>query len=266
MPGLMLGDRYKVQRQLGKKSGRLTLLAYDRTTDDPVIIKLLVIDDDLQPNDLKLFKREADALKLLCHPSTPQYLDYFEIDLPSDGRAMALIQSYIKGSSLAECVKQGRILREAEAKHVARETLETLIYLHQLDPPIVHRDIRPNNILLAVGSEAGKPQVFLVDFGSVKSLSSGDTALTQVGMNGYMPPEQAGGLALAVSDLYSLGATLINAMTGVHPSALQSGSLRINFESVLSLSPDLSDWLKRLTEPSLDQRWTSAREALDALG
>ena len=179
---------------------------------------------------------------------------------------MALIQSYIKGSSLAECVKQGRILSEAEAKHVARETLETLIYLHQLDPPIVHRDIRPNNILLAVGSEAGKPQVFLVDFGSVKSLSSGDTALTQVGMNGYMPPEQAGGLALAVSDLYSLGATLINAMTGVHPAALQSGSLRINFESVVNLSPDLSAWLKRLTEPSLDQRWTSAREALDALG
>ena len=266
MPVQVLGDRYKVQRQLGKKSGRWTLLAHDLTTDNPVIIKLLIIDDDLQPNDLKLFKREADALKLLSHPATPKYLGYLEIDLPSDGRAMALIQSYIKGSSLAECVKQGRILTEAEAKYVARSTLETLIYLHQLEPPIVHRDISPNHILLSTGAETGKPQVFLVGFGSVKSLSSGDTALTRVGMNGYTPPEQTGGLALTVSDLYSLGATLINAMTGIDPAALQSGSLRINFESVLSISPDLSAWLKKTTEPSLDQRWKSAREALDALG
>ena len=266
MPGQILGERYKVQRQLGKKSGRWTLLAHDLTTGDLVTIKLLVIDDNLQPNDLKLFKREADALKLLSHPATPRYLGYFETDLTSGGRAMVLIQSYIKGASLAACVKQGRFLTEAEARHVARETLKTLIYLHQLVPPIVHRDIRPNNILLSAGSEAGKPQVFLVDFGSVKSLSSGDTALTLVGMNGYTPPEQVGGLALAVSDLYSLGATLINAMTGVHPAALQSESLRIDFKSALSISPELTDWLKRITEPSLDQRWASAREALEALG
>ena len=264
-PGQILCDRYKVQRQLGEKNGRRTLLAQDLTTDDFVIIKLLIVDDGLQPNDLKLFKREAEALKLLCHPSTPQYLDYFETDLPLVGRAMALIQTYLNGSSLADCVEQGRLLLESEAKHVARETLETLTYLHQLEPPIVHRDIRPNNILLSVGFEIGKPQVFLVDFGSVKSLSSGDTALTQVGLNGYMSPEQATGLALAVSDLYSLGATLINAMTGVHPSTLQHGSLRIDFESALSLSPDWSDWLKRLTALSLDQRWKSAQEALDAL-
>ncbi len=265
MPGLVLGDRYKVQRQLGKKSSRQTLLAQDLTTDDLVIIKLLIVDDGLQPNDLKLFKREAEALKLLCHPSTPRYLDYFETELPSIGRAMALIQTYLNGSSLAEYVEQGRLLMESDARHVARETLAILTYLHHLEPPIIHRDIRPNNILLSAEPKTDQSQVFLVDFGSVKSLSSGDTALTQVGMDGFMPPEQASGLALAVSDLYSLGATLISAMTGVHPSTLQHGSLRIDFESAISLSSDWSDWLKKLIALSLDQRWKSAKEALDAL-
>jgi hypothetical protein len=80
-----------------------------------------------------------------------------------------------------------------------------------------------------------------------------------------MPPEQFGGRAVPASDLYSLGATLIYLVTGLHPADLPQRDLRIQFEQVVNLSPALSSWLKRMIQPSLDRRLTSATEALQAI-
>ena len=265
MPGQILNHRYEVERQLGRTSGRWTLLARDLTHETFVVVKLLFIDDDLHATDLKLFKREVDALKLLNHPSTSQYLDYFEIEMPRDGKALALVENYIEGTSIAAYVERQRIFNETEAKYILRKTLEILAYLHQNEPPIVHRDIRPSNLLLEPVANSNQPKIHLVDFGSVRSLGSTSTALTMIGVNGYMPPEQASGRALAVSDLYSLGATLVHAMTGKSPSALQTKGFKIEFETATDLSPDFASWLKQLLAPSLDYRWSSAQAALEAL-
>lgn len=88
---------------------------------------------------------------------------------------------------------------------------------------------------------------------------------TVVGTYGYMPPEQFGGRTVPASDLYALGTTLIYLVTGQHPDELPQREMRILFEDRVNLSPNLVDWLKWLTEPSLDLRLKSAKQALEAL-
>lgn len=265
MGGQVLGDRYEVERQLGKKHGRWTLQARDLQTQQPVILKLLFIDEHLNARDLKLFKREVEALKLLQHPATPHYQDYFEIELPGEDRAMTLVQSYVEGLSLQQCLSDGYIFSEQEVLEVARQGLEILQSLHTHTPPIIHRDIRPSNILLKPGLPVATAKICMVDFGTVKSLTTGTTAFTVVGTDGYLPPEQAGGRVLTVSDLYSLGATLAECLTGIPPHKMQTRGLRIRIEDYTTGSPDFIHWLKQLVSPSLEHRWQSAGQALATL-
>jgi serine/threonine protein kinase len=260
MSGQILGDRYQVEKQLGKKSGRWTLLAKDLTNQELVILKLLFVDEETEWDDLKLFQREAETIRSLTHPSIPKYLSHFEIDLPKDGRALALVQSYIEGKSLEQLLQEGRTLSEAQAKQIAKALLAILAYLHERHPPVIHRDIKPSNILLT------PRQAYLVDFGSVKSFATRDsTSFTVVGTYGYMPPEQFSGRAVPASDLYSLGATLITSVTGVHPSSLPRKGVQVDFSRFTNLSPAFAEWLTWITEHSLERRLTSAQEALEVL-
>ena len=260
MAGQILGDRYEVERQIGKQTGRWTLLARDLQTQERVVIKLLFLDEALEWDDLKLFEREVETLKALSHPSIPRYLGFFEHQLPND-KALALIQTYVEGKSLEQCLQERRVFTEAETKQLAKALLRILLYLHGQQPPIVHRDIKPSNILLA------NRQAHLVDFGSVKSLKgSGDTsAFTVVGTYGYMPPEQFSGRAIPASDLYSLGATLTTMLAGSHPSSLPHKGMKLDFENIANLSPAYAEWLGWLTDPNLEHRAKSAQEALATL-
>ncbi|MBE9053885.1 serine/threonine protein kinase [Nostocales cyanobacterium LEGE 11386] len=261
----ILGDRYEVQQLLGKKSGRRTLLARDQITGELVVIKLLTFGSDFEWDDLKLFEREAETLKSLSHPAIPRYLDYFEVNSPKI-KGFALVQSYIPAQTLEQYLQAGRTFTEAEVKQLATALLEILIYLHGLHPPVIHRDIKPSNILLGERSGNSVGQVYLVDFGSVQTVLAAESGTrTVVGTYGYMPPEQFGGRTVPASDLYSLGATLIYLVTGTHPADLPQHDFRIQFESVIDLSPGLTRWLKWLTEPSVERRPSSAVEALKAL-
>lgn len=261
----VLSDRYEIQRQLGKKSGRRTLLACDRTNQELVVIKILSFGSDFEWDDLKLFEREAQTLLALSHPAIPRYRDRFEIDSPN-GKGFALVQSYIEAQSLEEQLKAGRTFSEAEVEEIAKTLLEILIYLHGQKPPVIHRDIKPSNILLTNRSAHSVGQVYLVDFGSVQTLTAKEgSTITVVGTYGYMPLEQFGGRAVPASDLYSLGATLIYLITGTHPADLPQKEGRIQFEQIAHLSPNLANWLRRMTNPSLERRLTSAREALQEL-
>jgi len=265
----LLGDRfssrYEVQQQLGKRAGRRTLLARDIITQELVVIKLLSFGNDFEWDDLKLFEREAETLKALSHPAIPRYLDYFEID-SSNLKGFALVQTYIEAKSLEEHLKAGRTFSEADIKQLAKALLEILIYLHERQPPVIHRDIKPSNILLTNRSGNSVGEVYLVDFGSVQTLAAKEGGtITVVGTYGYMPPEQFGGRAVPASDLYSLGATLIYLVTGKHPADLPQKDLRIQFEQAANVSRAFSNWLKQLSEPSLDRRVASAHEARQVL-
>lgn len=266
MPGQILGDRYEVEQELGKQAGRWTLLAQDLQTQTPVVLKLIALDAEVLSSDLTLLQREAEVLKTLNHPATPRYLDYFEIELPKDGKAFVLVQSYVEGTSLLQYLQQGIRLTEAEARELGRAVLEILRDLHQHEPPIIHRDIKPGNILLTSPPQTMIDRVSLVDFGSIKSLSPYDeTTVSMVGTDGYMPPEQMGRRAVRASDLYSLGVTLITAMTSIDPVELPRDGLRIDVAQVLDCQPGFMEWLRRITAPELIDRFRSAEAALTAL-
>ena len=261
----ILNKRYQIQKELGRQTGRRTFLTEDLQTQEKVVIKLLLLGEDFDWQDLKLFEREAETLKTLNHLNIPRYLDYFELD--NDGeKGFGLVQTYVEGKTLEQHLKSGRTFSENEVKELAISLLEILSYLHQHEPPVIHRDIKPSNILLTNRSGNSPGQVYLVDFGSVQTIAAtnGGT-ITVVGTYGYMPPEQFGGRCVAASDLYSLGATLIFLITGLHPTELPQKDLQIQFRQTANFSEEFADWLEWMTEPSLSQRYKSTDEAINAL-
>jgi serine/threonine protein kinase len=260
----MLAGRYEIQRQFSRKAGRRTFLAQDMETLSLVIIKILRFDAEFQWDDLKLFEREAQTLQQLEHPAIPQYLDYFEVDEP-DLKGFALVQTYIPADSLESWVQQGRKFSEVEIVKLADRLLTILTYLHSQNPPVIHRDINPSNILVANRSSHSIGDVYLVDFGSVQIAASKETGtITIVGSYGYIPLEQFGGQTTAASDLYSLGMTLIYLITGIHPVDLVTVNGQVKFNGS-HLSGRLVRWLEKMTQPYADRRFTSAQSARSAL-
>ncbi len=266
MTDQIFGGRYAVLKLLRQNDGRRTFLARDTTTEDMVVVKLLDLGRENQ-DELKLFEREAGILEALDHPCIPKYLNYFELD-SSLGREFALVQTYIPGKSLQDYLDAGRKFSEKETKKIAKSLLEILVYLHGCTPPVIHRDIKPDNILITIAGNR-LDQVYLIDFGAVRMLMNREnTTFTIVGTQGYMPPEQLSGRALAASDLYSTGLTLIVLMTGTHPSMLPKRNLRIQLDQISELDKvnhAFQDWLNWMVEPGIEQRLPSAEAALEAL-
>jgi serine/threonine protein kinase len=261
----ILANRYEVQQQLGKKAGRRTFLATDLVTGKSVIVKLLAFSSDFEWDDLKLFEREAQTLKSLSHPHIPLYLDYFEINSPTY-KGFALVQTYIFAQTIEQYLQAGRKFTELEVQEIAKALLEILIYLHELNPPVVHRDIKPSNILLGERSGNSVGSVYLIDFGSVQTILAAEAGTrTIVGTYGYMPQEQFGGRTVPASDLYSLGCTIIYLVTGTNPADLPQKDFRIQFQQFANLNPSFANWLQRITEPSLEKRFSTATNALTAL-
>jgi serine/threonine protein kinase len=258
---LILQDRYQIQSQLSKKAGRRTLLALDLHTHRSVIIKLLIFNAEFAWDDLKLFKREIETLKSIEHPAIPRYLDSFDVDIPNC-QGFALVQSYIEAPSLAQAYQDGRRFTDVNIRQLAHALLDILIYLHEYTPSIIHRDIKPSNILIANRTSHNIGDIYLVDFGAVQgNLDQDGSTITIVGTYGYMPPEQFGGRTNPASDLYSLGATLIYLITGIHPADLSTKDCKIQFDCSTDLDSndlDLKAWLDLMVEPSLERRFASA--------
>jgi serine/threonine protein kinase len=263
----ILNKRYQMISELGRQTGRRTLLALDLETQQQVVVKVLYLGQDFDWQDLKLFEREAETLKTLNHSKIPRYIDYFEFETANNkDKGFGLVQTYVAAKSLEEQLQNGRRFSESEIKELAISLLEILNYLHQHQLLIIHRDIKPSNILLTNRSGNSVGEVYLVDFGSIQNIAAQEGGtITIVGTYGYMSPEQFGGRTKPASDLYSLGATLIYVMTGLHPTELPQQDLRIQFRQVADISGKFADWLEWMTEPSLQQRFTSAEIAIAAI-
>ncbi|MDY6901867.1 MAG: serine/threonine-protein kinase [Cyanobacteriota bacterium] len=261
----IFGSRYQVIYLLGKRPGFRTLLCSDIQTQQLVVVKFMVWDKDFQWENLKLFEREAQILQNISHPGIPKYVNYFEVNQPHL-KGFALVQNYIQAASLEEHLQSGRTFSIEEVKQLAESVLEILSSLHSQKPQIIHRDIKPSNILLTNRSGNNIGDVYLVDFGSIKTLAaSNNQTMTVVGTYGYMSPEHFGGKVIPTSDLYSLGATLIYIVTGTHPADLPQTNGRIQFEQLINCPQDFASWLKRMVEPVEELRFSSAKAALKAL-
>ncbi len=259
--GDIVEGRYQIQKILGEGGCGTTYQALDQESGNSIALKVLSFSQTSNWKNIELIEREAQVLARINHPAIPSNLDYFQVDSDTD-RCFYLVQQLAEGQTLAALVESGWRSSESIVHPIAIQLLDILIYLHRQAPPIIHRDIKPDNI---IRSSEGK--LFLVDFGAVQDAyqSTFLRRSTVVGTFGYMAPEQFQGQAVPSSDLYGLGATLIFLLTNRSPAELPVERLKIKFRDRISLSDTFADWLEILLEPDIEDRFSSARAALKFL-
>lgn len=204
------GGRYRVVKELGRGGMGIVVMCQDTTLHRVVAIKLLGESLVANPEARQLFLGEARALATLDHPNLARVYDVREEQF--DGHSTPyLVMEYIAGESLESRIDKGRIALQEALLYMA-EVADALAYCH--DRGILHRDVKPANILI---SDEGRAK--LIDFGLARSMEVLANRSTQVrGTPAYMAPEQILGQKLtAVTDLYSFGASLYEAITGRLP-------------------------------------------------
>lgn len=253
----VLADRYRIVRKLGQGGmGAVYLVADLRLAHKPWAIKEM--SDAALPSAhhrtkaVRAFRREADMLATLEHPNLPKVIDFF-----SDRGKQYLVMEYIEGRTLRQYFDQhGGPLPEALVVAWAEKLCAVLAYLHEQIPPIIFRDLKPDNIMVRRDGE-----IKLIDFGIARHFKPGQTKDTLSFVSaGYAPIEQHGkGQTDPRSDIYALGATLHYLLTGVDPSARP-----FNFDPVQAVnpavSPPLSQTIDRAVRLQPEERWQSMEE------
>ncbi|MFO3796094.1 MAG: serine/threonine-protein kinase, partial [Anaerolineales bacterium] len=205
--GTLLHGRYRIMEILGQGG----MGAIYRAIDERLGVEVAVKENFFTTEEYaRQFRLEAVILASLRHPNLPRVSDHF---VEEDGQY--LVMDYIEGEDLRQRMERQGTISEEEAVMIGAAVCDALAYLHNHRPPILHRDIKPGNIKITPDGH-----IFLVDFGLAKvvegsqATSTGARAMTP----GYSPPEQYGTARTdARTDIYSLGATLYAALTGVIP-------------------------------------------------
>jgi serine/threonine protein kinase len=256
-PELLREGRYAVVRVLGEGSQGATLEAVDKRDGRLVAIKRFSVRGAGSWKEVELAEREARVLASLSHPALPRHIEHFE-----ENGSLYLVMERVEGESLLEIRKRGQRFSRDEVARFLREASQVLDYLHSRAPPVIHRDIKPGNVVRRPdGSFA------LVDFGSVRDSLKPEGGSTVVGTFGYMAPEQFQGRALPASDVYAVGATAISLLTGNEPEKLPHRGLAIDVGAALGNSdPALVRTLGAMLDPDPDRRATRIEPLLGALG
>jgi serine/threonine protein kinase len=252
-------DQYNIIEERGQGGFGITYRAKRARDDHEVIVKTLRIERMKEWKSFELFEREANVMRSLSHPNIPAYVDYFTEE--STG-LVAIVQEYIEGQDLRQRMKSGPRLTEPEMLSWLSQVLDVLIYLHQLSPPVIHRDISPKNILLRPDGKA-----YLIDFGAVQAavLSASTLASTSAGTFGYAPLEQFMGRAFPQSDLYGLAMTYLAVSTGKEPEEFPLQGIKVDIRALGRFDARLQLLLEAMTEPDPGKRLGDAREALERL-
>jgi formylglycine-generating enzyme required for sulfatase activity len=253
--GQIIHNRYRIARLVGQGGFGAVYRAWDMALEQPVALK----ENTSGGGDTqRQFEREAKLLAGLRHPNLPRVIDHFILP----GQGQYLVMDFVEGKSLGALLRERNLpFEEADAVKWVRQVSEALTYLHTRTPPIIHRDIKPDNIILTDDGRA-----MLVDFGISKIFdeSKGTTTGAQAVTHGYSPLEQYGrGKTDARSDIYSLGATLYTLLTGlVPPDApdLVNGleTLRPPRQANPALRESTSAAIMAAMAPSISQRINSA--------
>ena len=204
----LLVEKYELTRVVGEGAQGVSFLGQALGSDQPVAIKEFLLRRASSWKALEQVEREGAALANIKHPNVPRLIETFSVE---SGRAVAfyVVRDYVEGEDLA-CLGQ---ISVEHAFALASSLLDTLADLHELPVPVVHRDIKPGNLILRPDGE-----VSIVDFGSVRNHQTQGSTIA--GTFGYMAPEQLAGRALPASDVYGVGATIVALVSGRDPSEL----------------------------------------------
>jgi len=236
---------YVLEDKIGRGSQAVTWRARHRETGEAVAVKVFRLADAEDWKAHELFLRECEVLRSLDHPGIPRFVAAH--GEPERGE-LYLVTELVPGRSLDRAVRSGHTFSHADLYPVLRQCLDILEHLHGRTPPIIHRDIKPGNLVMTPHG-----RVKLVDFGGVRVALRPDGGSTMVGTFGYLAPEQLQGQATPASDIYSLGVTLAVLASGVEAEDLPRAGLRLDLGGVVTPGPLLS-LIERMTEPDPDDR------------
>jgi len=222
MPGVMLAERYLIEKELGQGGIGVVYLARDQKLHHaPVVIKVLlekVRENKHQDWIEKKFRQEIMALSRIDHPGVVRALDVGELP---DGRTY-LVMQHVSGVSLRSVISS-RGMGLARVGHLIRQIGQALTAAHEQG--IFHRDLKPENIMLQQAGGEEYPK--LIDFGIATVLETPNPATIQAtqvaGTLDYMAPEQLQGKPTAASDIYALGVIAYEMLTGRMPFNPETG-------------------------------------------
>jgi serine/threonine-protein kinase len=277
MVGKLLEGRYQVIQVLSSGGFCQTYLAQDtHLPGHPTCVVKHLKPASNYPNSLQtlrwLFTGEAQALKKLgSHDRIPQLLAHLE-----ENQEFYLVQEFIQGHPLGAELQPGQRWSESQVFQLLQEILEILQFIHSQG--LIHRDIKPNNLLRRHQDN----RLVLIDFGSVKqawtqvitlqgqkinTFAIGLPATITIGTPGYMPTEQERGRPRPNSDIYALGIVGIQALTGLHPTLLETDAdtCEVLWQHHCRVSAELAEILNKMVRYSFKDRYQSATEVLEAL-
>lgn len=251
-PGIVLhGGKLKVIRQLA--TGGLSAIYLTQLADQKLaVLKEAVLPEDasegIRAKASELFAREAQLLSRLNHANIVKVLDYFV-----EGGRNYMLMEYVPGQDLRQFIKQNGAQRETIVVDWGVQIINIIKYLHELDPPVIHRDLTPDNLVLR---EDGN--IVLIDFGAANEFISKGTG-TFVGKQSFIAPEQFRGKAVLQSDIYAFGCTMFFLLTGQEPEALDCSSPRRLDDKI---SQELDEAIQCCTQLEVQDRYQSAAQLL----
>lgn len=259
--GYVLNQRYRIVEVLGQGGMGAIYRALDLNLGVEVAVKENLFTSE---EYARQFRREALILAKLRHPNLPRVTDHFVIS----GQGQYLVMDYVAGEDLRQRIERLGLLSDQEAVMLGAAVCDALAYLHACQPQVVHRDIKPGNVRITP-----EGQVVLVDFGLAKVVEGSQTTTTgaRAMTPGYSPPEQYGTARTDQrTDIYSLGATLYVALTGLMPEdALARMMGQTKLTPIRHHNPRVSKRLATIIEKALElhpeNRYQSAEEFKQAL-
>ncbi|MCL1804220.1 MAG: protein kinase, partial [Eubacteriaceae bacterium] len=266
MIGKVLEDKYEIIELVGQGGMAMVYKAKDIRLNRFVAIKVLKSEFMENEGFLKKFLREAQSDAKLTHPNIVSVFD-----VGSEGGIYFIVMEFIDGSTLKAYIKSKKSLSAYETAEMALPIANALAHAHQNN--IIHRDIKPHNILL---TSTKTPKV--ADFGIARAITSSTVTATDeaLGSVHYISPEQArGGFLDARSDLYSLGILMYEMLTGELPYdadtpvavALKHVQNKVPDPSFVNqnIPPNMAQIVLNLTRRKADDRYQNANELISDL-
>ncbi len=251
--GTVIDGKYEILREIGRGGMSVVYLAMDTRLNKQWAVKEIrkrgsTKKDEIVVNSLMA---EADMMKRLDHPALPRIVDIIDT-----GVTIYVVMDYIEGESLDRVLKEEGPQPEERVLDWAKQLCDVLGYLHGQKKPIIYRDMKPGNVML-------KPEgnIKIIDFGIAREYKEHSTQDTTVlGTKGYAPPEQYTGQTDARSDIFALGVTMHQLLTGVVP---QSGEPIIPVRQWdHNLSEGIEAIINKCVEPAAENRYQNCSELM----
>lgn len=251
--GTVIAGKYEILKEVGRGGMSVVYLAMDTHLNRNWAVKEIrktgkTKNDEIIENSILV---EANLIKRLDHPALPRIVDIID-----NGETIYIVMDFIEGESLDKILSEYGAQPEEKVIEWAMQVCDVLSYLHSQKPPIIYRDMKPANLMLKPNGN-----ICIIDFGIAREYKEENLADTKVlGTKGYAPPEQYNGQTDPRSDIYALGMTMHQLLTGVDPTSGEQ------YASVRYWNPELSEGIEviinKCVEPAAENRYQNCQDLL----